>query len=83
MSDTERWERLERRLATLEEQVRVLVGQRGGGEAGTRSQPAASHPGQAATSQPPSLPPSPPSSRRPRFPTSPPGWRSSRFWCSI
>ena len=49
MSDTERWERLEHRLAALEEQVRVLAGQQGSGAAGQetagqRGSKAAGHP---------------------------------------
>ncbi|HSJ76366.1 MAG TPA: DUF2339 domain-containing protein, partial [Gemmatimonadales bacterium] len=54
MSDAERMEQLERRLAAVEEQVKVLAGQRSGGSAGQSSAAAPQPP------QPPRRPAAPP-----------------------
>ena len=70
MSDAERLEQLERRLAQLEEQVRVLAaGKRGSGEAGTHFC-SRQHPifGKQLL---PNRPASPLPRLRPRFPASP------------
>jgi len=73
MSETERMDNLERRLAALEEEVKALAAGKGGSwQAGQRAvQPA------APLRQTTSAPPQPATSPRPRFPTSP---LSSEQW---
>ena len=58
MSDAERLEQLERRMAQLEEQMRVLAGQRGSEAARQPSTPAlAAPPPRGPTAQPATAPP--------------------------